>query len=98
MDGQIQFKNATCGCRFILNMEEIISVFEDTRLRVDEASILEFGRERLLKNANIFNLRVVFHIHSPSCKTKTKRMSYTRKERVNGKSEFQQTSSLPFAS
>ena len=38
VDGQIRFKNATCGRRYFLNTEEKISVFENTRLRVDEAS------------------------------------------------------------
>ena len=56
-------------------------------------SVWEFYRERWLKNLkNLFNLHAVskiepllFHIHSPSCKTKKNRMSYTRKKRVNGK-------------
>ena len=37
VDGQIRFKNATCGRRLFLNTEGKISVFENTRLRVDEA-------------------------------------------------------------
>ena len=37
VDGQIRFKNATCGRRFFLITEEKISVFENTWLRVDEA-------------------------------------------------------------
>ena len=42
---------------------------------------------------------IVFHSHSRSCKTRKKRMSYTRKtERVNGELEFQQPSSLTFRS
>ena len=33
----IQFENATCGRRFLLNTKEKVSVFENTRLHVDKA-------------------------------------------------------------
>ena len=39
VDGQIRFKNATCGRRCFVNTEEKIAVFENTRPRVDEVLI-----------------------------------------------------------
>ena len=36
------------------------------------------------------------HIHTPSGKTKKKRMSYTNQKKENGKLEIQQPSSLTF--
>ena len=43
VNGQIRFKNATCGRKFFLNTEEKIFVFESTRLHVDEASFKAFN-------------------------------------------------------
>ena len=41
VDGQMRFKNATCGRRLFLNTEEKISVFENTRLRMDVTLMVE---------------------------------------------------------
>ena len=41
---------------------------------------------------------LIFHIHTPSGKTKKKRVSYTNKKKKNGKLEIQQPSSLMFPS
>ena len=52
MDGEIRFKNATCGRRLFLNTEEKISVFENTRLRVDEASVLPLKQSHVSRVAH----------------------------------------------
>ena len=52
VNGQIRFKNATCGRRLFLNTEEKISIFENTRLSVDEAlksSESKFSDEKMIQ-------------------------------------------------
>ena len=81
--------------------------YMETRLKKQnvKTSILVFCRERERQSTNHFNLHAAlrtkllnFHIHTPSGKTKKKRMSSTNKKRENGKLKIQQPSSLTFPS
>ena len=52
----------------------------------------------IFMHATLRTKLLIFHIHTPSGKTKNKRMSYTNKKRENGKLKIQQPSSLTFQS